>query len=146
MMAPGHSQCWLMITSEGSWERLVRNGAWAFASKAERLARSIREGDEGVVYLTAGKGAVGRIAAVVRFGSPLRKAEPRQLFDKLYPFKLPMTVEQRLSEPIEFVGLVRDLEFVKQKEIWGNYLQGHPARLLSERDANLIKRTMGGRK
>lgn len=131
-------QKWLLITSRASWTRLQAAGEWAFAPKHQRKAEAIQPGDEAIVYLTIDREGGSSVGGIVRFTGPVRRvAQERILFDRLYPWRVPMKAVRSLDEPVPFPQFIDNLEFITHKS-WGSHLQGQPAKLLSEHDYRLL--------
>lgn len=136
-------QKWLLITSRASWARLQEAGEWAFAPKHKRKAEAIQPGGEAVVYLTIDREG-GSSVGGIRFTGPVRRvAQERILFDRLYPWRVPMRVVRSLKEPVPFPQFIEDLEFITHKS-WGSHLQGQPAKLLSSHDYDVLSRAVFG--
>lgn len=131
-------QKWLLITSRASWARLRDAGEWAFAPNHQRKAEAIRPSDEAVVYLTIDRDGGSAVGGVVRFTGPCRPvAQERILFDRLYPWRVPMRVLRALEEPVPFPQFIKSLAFITHKS-WGSHLQGQPVKLLGENDYRLL--------
>jgi predicted RNA-binding protein len=133
---------WLLITGHGSWYRLRELGEWAFPDKALAKVAEIEPGDIAVVYLTQDGGDCG-LGGGVRFGEGLRKVKAANLFDTMYPHRMPIAVVKAPVAPVPFRPLIQDIAFIKNKQNWGLYFQGHPLRSLPAEDAATLLRAVG---
>ena len=135
----GNPVHWLLITSRMSWKHLSALGMWAFADKSRRVASSIKPGDSGIVYLmTEGDARSSALGGAVQFTGGYWSTTGSGLFDQLFPIRIRLQVVHDANPPIPFFPFVKHLEFIKNKSNWGGYLQGHPARRLSDGDYRLL--------
>lgn len=129
-MAKEYPASWLLITSRGSWERIQKLGAWAFAEKARGRAEAVKAGDIGVVYLTQNGSGESAIGGIIRFTGTTQEAEPKILFDQLYPLRMSFEALLIPKEPIPARLLVPEMSSIRCKDAWGAYFPGQAMKLL----------------
>jgi predicted RNA-binding protein len=126
---------WLLITSRSNWCRLQVRNEWAFSDKSSLLTKKIHLEDRAIVYLgKEGAGVASAIGGSIRFiGKPFRLAGG-DLFDQVYPIRVPTKVTRILEHPVPFRPLVPCVEFIANKRSWGSYFQGRAAIKMAEND------------
>jgi len=139
----GRISYWLMITSRGYWSHLCEKHEWAFSDRSLRFAEKMRPGDRGIVYLLKKDrrepSALGGTLVVT--GTVVRRVGD-SIFDRMFPVRLPIEVVCVLKAPLPFGLMVPSIDFIKRKDHWGSYLQGHDAIELGVSDYRVMSRAI----
>jgi predicted RNA-binding protein len=126
---------WFLIASRQTWKYLRGKGEWAFTDKSMRKARTIREGDRGIVYLLSeGAKSPSSLGGVIEFHGEITRISGTLLFDEFYPNRMRVRT-LRVSDPPEpFRSFVGRMSFIKKKDSWGIYMHGRALFNLSRED------------
>lgn len=131
----------LLITTRGYWKRLAMAKEWLFVSA--KAAKKLSQGDEAIVYLTAHRGE-SAIGGLVRIGGAVQPIQGNKtgLMYGIYPFRIPIDVLAVCEPPIPFQQVRGQLSFIPKTPSWGGVLQGQPAKLIPERDFEILRRAV----
>ncbi len=107
------------------------------------MVSRISPGDEAVVYVTKqGKSLVSALPGLVRFTGPTFMVEAVDIFDQVYPLRIPFKSSSSCNKEIPFAPLVRNLEFITHKRAWGRHLQGQSVKEIAESDFEILCRAL----
>jgi len=132
---PNH---WLLFASRNTWKHLQSRGEWAFASKVERKIEGLAENDIGIVYLRSDMDAPSALGGLIEFSGRLHRISGRNLFDQMFPVRIPIIIRKVSDPPIEFKPFVKRICFITNKSNWGSHLQGRAMLRLDDSDYSLL--------
>ena len=132
---------WLLITTRGVWKQLQHIGIWGFGERLKGKIKMVRDGDLGLVYLTADGGIYeSAIGGIVELSKNVKMIEKMvSPFDALYPLRMSIHVREIFEPPLPFRPLINTLTFIRIKRNYGANLQGQALKEISLEDFITIK-------
>ena len=116
---------YLCSVREESLKLIIKNSYYSLESHWQKKIEKLKVGDYLVYYVTGDK----KVMAFVEVVSPV--------FIQSGEAKVKIKLKEALENGINFKDFVKKLDFIKDSEKWGTYLQV-PLRKLSEKDAKTI--------
>jgi hypothetical protein len=96
-----------------------------------------------VVYLKAeSKDVSSALGGVIEFHGTLCAATGVDMFDQLYPIRIPIRVVHVSDPPTPFKPLVLRIGFTKGLVNWGTSIRGRAARVIEKRDYEILLHAM----
>jgi len=122
-----------MVGNEDNWQAAKNEGLWAASSK--KTMKDVAKGDKIVAYVSgwcAFKGVFRATSGFYQDKTPIFGYERG-----IYPYRVKITPEILLENPVSIRPLINKLSFIKDAEIWGAYFQ-QSVRKISREDFEKI--------
>ena len=130
-------------TAEDAYNQRMAHGLWGIGSNTPN-SKNLERGDKAVFYLTSPFMAFAGTAIIS--GTDLTEEELETLATEPVFLRttqgVRFTAIERWAEAKSIIPLIQDLEFIKNKQAWGSFLQGG-IRRISEDDFQTISGTIG---
>lgn len=122
--------CWIFVINDTDkvFEKRIKEEQWPIFRRTQNRTR-LKTNDK-VIFYKAGKEGQKFLGSAT-IGSELKKAG-------IFDFQLRLTSIDVWKKPVAMNEVINDLDFIKNKNSWGNYFQGG-VRAITKKEFNAIE-------
>lgn len=122
--------CWIFVINDTDkvFEKRIKEEQWPIFRRTQNRTR-LKTNDK-VIFYKAGKEGQKFLGSAT-IGSELKKAG-------IFDFQLRLTSIDVWKKPVAMNEVINDLDFIKNKNSWGNHFQGG-VRAITKKEFNAIE-------